>query len=725
VVSSVGYKHWWRLNETTGTSMADQAATGALNGTIAGTYTLNQATLLSDGDASNKSITFGAAAHINTAASADFIRDGNSPYSVWFTYKRTNANDGTYHTLLQTTGFSLYTDDNGLYWERNDIPHGFNDNYSTNPPAQNVIEHVLARYDGTWLTIYKNGTKVLPENAANSSEWSSANGGTSVWAIGGGADASFPWTGQIDEVVYFDKFVSDADAVRLYQAASGTTPTSTLPNSNLQEVLTNPPPEVPSGTLTTVRTAILATPSGSTYAMPDGIYRLASNAPIHIPAGVTVSNGSKRAWIFLSRDWATGGEAANTWTGPTSGYWTSSRSVPALNANEPGGVAYVDSAKALRYEMCVGITSTGAVTRFASIAAGGTPAAGQFCFTASGTRTIRLGTDPATFTRIEVVEDDPATGRWIWPDGNGVSLNGIVCRYASSGPQGDPFGSHDQSNFSVTNCVVGDTHGTALNCGGSNNVTITDTLIEYAGNTGISTFNINGLVTSRNQIYNCGNAGYDNAWQGGATKFTVTTNHTCEDNILANNSGDGLWWDVSAFGPISVQGNLVHNTTAPCLHMEVSSGPWYVGTTKGNCFAYNLAGGGSPVVYVSSCNGPGEITNNLIISSVGRGLQVEWNTSRTDAQPVQNWLWHNNRYIVEGDVSNDTSAIWVNDVASNPSNNNRGDHEQYYFGSNTTRWSANGGQYTDLASWNATAFDEAGVLVSGATAAAWRAAWGI
>src|SRR6478736_5127402 len=44
--------------------------------------------------------------------------------------------------------------------------------------------------------------------------------------------------------------------------------------------------EPPEANLDPIRTALAATPSGSTYEMPDGIYRLRSNQPLHIPGGV-------------------------------------------------------------------------------------------------------------------------------------------------------------------------------------------------------------------------------------------------------------------------------------------------------------------------------------------------------------------------------------------------------------------------------------------------------
>jgi len=469
--------------------------------------------------------------------------------------------------------------------------------------------------------------------------------------------------------------------------------------------------EPPEANLDPIRVALSSTPSGTTYDMPDGIYRLRSNQPLHIPGGVTLRNANKRAWLFLSRDWAPGGEGGNSWSG--SGPWTSSRTVPNLPPNEPGGVSYFDQAKALRYEVIVGIASDGQVTRFEH-------GSGPEHYTLDGQRHIVLGSDPAGFKRIEVVEADPATGRFFWPDGDGVTLDGIVMRYCSSGPFGDPAGSHDRSNFTMRNCVVGDCHGTGLNCGGSKNVSITDCLIEHCGNTGFSSYNVQGMAVERNQIYHCGDGGWDVMWQGGATKFTVTSNQSVRDNVIQDHVGSGLWWDESCSGPIHVEGNLVTNCSFPCFHFEISTGPI---TVTGNCFAYTTSRGW-PTTYVSSSTGPGDIYDNLIITRDGRGLQVYQETSRTNDKDVRDWHWHDNHYIIELDDGMTGAAIYVNDVAAGADRNNHGAREQYNFVGGS-HWFGDTSHHTDVNSWNGTPFDNGGSLVDAATAASWRQVWGV
>jgi hypothetical protein len=487
------------------------------------------------------------------------------------------------------------------------------------------------------------------------------------------------------------------------------------PSGDLHEDLKNPPAR---GDLSAVRSAINGTGAGQTYTVPDGIYRIDSNDPIRIPAGVRLYNAHKRAWFFLSRDWATGGEAGNTWSNTAP--YTSSRSVPEIGTNEPGGVSYVDQAKALRYEMCVGIKASGEVVRFESIAAGGTPNSTQFCFVGSSNRKIRLGANPADFARIEVVETRAGTARWFWPDGDGVTLEGLVFRYCPSGPSNDPAGSHDRTDFTMRNCVIGDVHGCAVNYGGSRNAVLEDNLVEWFGGTGLSTYNIDGLKSNRNQIYHGGYGGWDNLWQGGATKFTVTRNHECNDNVLSNGAGSGLWWDESCEGSINVHGNLVDHWAGPPFHFEISSGPIYVGTLRGNCFAYNTYAPGWPTVYISSSAGPGEIANNLIIAGAStRGLQVYWAQDRTNDKTPNNWYWHHNRYIQESTEA----AVFVGGGAEAANLGNHGANESYYFTSGA-HWAA-GSSYTSIDAWCATPFDENGKLVDRATADGWRAEWGV
>ena len=472
-----------------------------------------------------------------------------------------------------------------------------------------------------------------------------------------------------------------------------------------------PGDEPPEANLDPIRTALSQTASGKTFEMPDGIYRLRSNQPLHIPGGVTLRNANKRAWLFLSRDWAPGGEGVNSlvglWPVDLEPYGAS------LQPNEPGGVSYFDQAKALRYETIVGIAPDGQVTRFEH-------GSGPEHYTLDGQRHIVLGSDPAGFKRIEVVEADPATGRFFWPDGDGVTLDGIVMRYCASGPFGDPAGSHDRIQL----------HDAQLRRRRLPRHRAQLRRLEERQHHGLPDRALRqhrlqlvqrpGHGRRRNQIYHCGDGGWDVMWQGGATKFTVTSNQSVRDNVIQYHVGSGLWWDESCSGPIHVEGNLVTNCSFPCFHFEISSGPI---TVTGNCFAYTTSRGW-PTTYVSSSTGPGDIYDNLIITRDGRGLQVYQETSRTNDKDVRDWHWHDNHYIIELDDGMTGAAIYVNDVAAGADRNNHGAREQYNFVGGS-HWFGDTSHHTDVNSWNGTPFDNGGSLVDAATAASWRQVWGV
>jgi hypothetical protein len=482
------------------------------------------------------------------------------------------------------------------------------------------------------------------------------------------------------------------------------------PQATKREDLKNPPPERSSSELANLRNSP-GTP------IPDGIYRLTLDRPqdpaIHIPGGVTLrAQNPKKVWLLLSRNWAPGGEAGVSWN-QASGYWTSSRSVPNIGTNEPGGVSYEDQAKALRYEMCVGVTSNGDVVRFSSIAAGGVPNQSQFCL--EGSRKIRLGRNPADFKFLEVCEAPAGPGRWFWPDGDGVTVEGLVMRYAPSGPSADPAGSHDRHDFTVRNCVIGDVHGTALNCGGSRNVRVEGVLLEFCGNSGMTTYRVDGLHLKDLEIYDCGYGGWDVLWQGGATKFTVTTNHDTVGVKIDRIRGSGLWWDESNTGPISVEQANVRGCAGPSFHYEISTGPV---TVKNSLFAYNTFAPGWPVFYISSSTGPGDISDVLVIAGPSsRGLQAYWAQDRSNDKIVRDWHWHDMRFITEGGEA----AVFIGGGAEGQSN--KGSMNQYHFYGGP-RWTA-GQDYRDLQSWNASRFEEGALLVDRATADGWRAKWNV
>ena len=448
--------------------------------------------------------------------------------------------------------------------------------------------------------------------------------------------------------------------------------------------------------LADLQTALNNTASGSTCSAT-GLYRVGAT-PLRIPAGVRLYGHDGALWLVGSRNWQTGGEAGNTWAPSLTG-WLSSRSLPTITREEPGGITYVDKAAALQYEHVYGVLSNGDIR--------------DLPFLIAENRRIWLTEDPRHFERIEVPEFN---AHWFWPGGDGVTLDGVTMRFMSSGPVSDPAGSHNTNRFVMTRCVVGDCHGAGLNVGGSKDVSISQTLIERCGGSGLLSNNVDGFAMAGVSINQCGAGGWNNDWGGGATKFTGTTNHTVTDCYVHDCAGYGLWWDEACRGPIKVDRTLVESNWGPAFMFEISYGP--VNVTS-SAFAYTTRGSGWPVVYVSSSAGPVTFDNCLFVAGAGQGRAIQISDDSRITTPTSDIHWKGSRMILEGNQSNMSDGVWINDRASAVGKNISGDGTAVA-GAFRMQAGTPAREYTRATDWNATQWEDNSVEADAATARGWR-----
>jgi hypothetical protein len=376
---------------------------------------------------------------------------------------------------------------------------------------------------------------------------------------------------------------------------------------------------------------ISGTPDGGTLTLPDGIYRVQSDSDFVTfskPLTIKATNPG-RTWITASRNWATTGEAGNTWSG--SGPWTSSLSVPAHGADED---AYRSADRnpflATTYEGVVGYDARGKATDFVRVSDGSTPGAGQWCWPSSGNRHLKIGTSPGSFERIEVTS---GSRRIAQCRADNVTLEGLSFLHAGGGTRNSAVGNDDRNNWTMRDCTIGFSHSGGPRCGDANGqaqVTLQRNYIHHCVHIGISSDNLGGILVEANRLDWTGYNWYDTMWEGGCTKFT--RNYAGEGNYVyryneagRGTQGFGLWFDERGDKPQC----YANRWSAVCnaYHFEISDG----GMVEDNCFASPANGWtGWPTEYISTSSNHAS-RRNLVVSWISRGLQMYGDDTRNHA----------------------------------------------------------------------------------------------
>lgn len=224
VVLSDAPVSYWRLDEASGTTAADQQ--GAYAATYAGTFTLKQAgalagdpdtSVLLDGTSGQVSVPFTAA--LNTAeftveAWVRPIATISSEKAIWAS--RTSTTSGVFLYGITTNQLNAALYSSGI----NSLPavnNGF---------VVNRWSYVALSYDGATARLYLNGTQASFLVLASYT--------TGTRATGIGADAANGidfWDGDIDEVAYYNYPLSAAQIMRHY--AAGIAPPFAFPANRM------------------------------------------------------------------------------------------------------------------------------------------------------------------------------------------------------------------------------------------------------------------------------------------------------------------------------------------------------------------------------------------------------------------------------------------------------------------------------------------------------------
>ena len=195
---------YWRLDETSGTTAADQMARNS--GTYAGGYTLNAAGGL--GHDSDTAAHFnGTDARVGVAASASLSPSARVSVEAWVKPVAITGNK-----CIVTRGWTFYLCFFSSYtWFGVRNASGVDAHVTVASAAAGVWRHLVGTYDGTTIVLYRNGVNIGQVAQSGAIDTTSA-------AVEIGTDGTHVyWSdGDIDEVAIYDTALTAAQVTSHY-----------------------------------------------------------------------------------------------------------------------------------------------------------------------------------------------------------------------------------------------------------------------------------------------------------------------------------------------------------------------------------------------------------------------------------------------------------------------------------------------------------------------------
>lgn len=211
--SPLGY---WRLDETSGTTIVD-AANGH-NGTISGTYTLNQPGAIAATDPGARSIKWGAlSTYVAVPTGAWMNVTTAASWELWINPVTPGSNAG----ILSRYGNGGGGGSDWLLWYNTSsqvaMQLGGLGSAGMNMPQLNVWTHLVATYDAANIRLYCNGAQVAAQAITGSIATTAGDIGIGAYQSGGFGLA----TAYLDEVAFYGTTLTPARIMAHYNAGIG------------------------------------------------------------------------------------------------------------------------------------------------------------------------------------------------------------------------------------------------------------------------------------------------------------------------------------------------------------------------------------------------------------------------------------------------------------------------------------------------------------------------
>lgn len=311
-------------------------------------------------------------------------------------------------------------------------------------------------------------------------------------------------------------------------------PSAPVPTWSCAGVTVSPGPSIQS--------AVDSNPSGTTFCMTAGIYRL------------TAAIAPKAGDQFVGQTGAiiSGAKDISGLFAPLGSYWVASGQSQS-NPNHDGQCL---TGTACTYADDVYFDNS-ALTRVLSLTDLGP---GKFFFDYSNQR-IYIGDNPAGHV-VEAAVAKGAFNGWGTAGDNVTIENIVIEKFANAAQTGAIQG---LSAWTIKNCEVRLNHGTGI-LGG---FMITGNYVHHNGQLGMNVQDGPNQVVSNNEIAFNNYAGFDPHWEAGGAKFLRTTGLEVNGNYVHDNEGPGLWTDWDNVNT-TYENNRIEDNSGPGIMHECS-----------------------------------------------------------------------------------------------------------------------------------------------------------
>ncbi len=210
----------------------------------------------------------------------------------------------------------------------------------------------------------------------------------------------------------------------------------------------------------------------------------------------------------------------------------------------------------------------------------------------------------------------------------GVTIANLTVEYYASPAQHGAIEAHSTTGWTLIDVTATGNHGAGVSAG--DGTRILGGVYSGNGQVGIHAYDTTGLLIDGVTVENNNYAGFSDTWDAGGIKILTSDSVTVRNSEIAGNAGMGLWLDWDNFD-VTIENNYVHDNAYVGIFYEAS----YDAVIRGNTVADNNQNGyvtgywGAEILVTSSAGI--EITDNLVISSVGQGIGLEQSTRENGA----------------------------------------------------------------------------------------------
>ena len=457
--------------------------------------------------------------------------------------------------------------------------------------------------------------------------------------------------------------------------------------AGMARIKERPAPDQPPGTL---QTLIDNAPAGSTLIVPRGIYR--ETAVIEKPLTLV---GEPGAEVRGSDRWDSGWvQRGEHWYHPNApifdatGEWC--REGSNGRCNWPNQV-FRDSIPLAQVS--------------------GLPTSGEFGLTED--REIVIADDPEA-AAMEVT----ARTAWLITRADGVTIDGFTMRHAADELHKGALSNGGFSEWAVQNSRLLHAHVAVVSIREGASVQVVGNEIAFGGRLGIQSWRATGVEISGNAVHSNNTEEFNDGWEAGGMKLSGLSHGIITTNDIYNNDGAGIWCDVGC-RDVTISANRVHDNRRYGILYEISR----AGLIVDNVIWEN--GWGFP----DWGFGGGFVCQNCRDTEVARNI-VAWNADgisimsqvRDGYTDVVNNEVHDNFIALTTDWTQNTYMLaWLEDWSGHltaSESNNHGANNRYFHATPEGAflpftWGPDQRFGIDeLARFNATPGEEAGVLVS-------------